>query len=92
MPLLYVLQLVALAVFAFMLGLYLVEAWRLDKRQAVLCLIPFYVFYFAFVKSERPFAFRLALVLATALLLAPVPQLDTDEAAPEGTTQTEGRP
>ncbi len=52
--------------------LYVLDARREPIGQAFLCaLLPFYVVYYAFIKSRRSLPFRLALVICVILAFVP---------------------
>ena len=54
---------IGLVGYSLALVLYVVEAWQQSLWHAVFCLIiPFYVFYFAYIRSERDVPYRLVLV------------------------------
>ncbi len=64
---------------AIVAAVFCVEAWQQAKGRAVLCvLVPFYLFYFAFIKSTRSLPFRIALVACTLLVLVPSPRPDRE--------------
>ncbi len=74
--LLYGMQPIDLLQYAFLAGaliiwfMYVREAFRLSAGQGFMTLlVPFYAFYFAFVRSPRSRPLRLALVTFTCLFL-----------------------
>ena len=67
-----IIRVIGLLGLLILFGAYVGEAWQRSRDQAVLCVVvPFYVYYFAFIKSTRAPGFRLALIISTALLLLP---------------------
>ncbi len=63
------LQIVGLLIFLVVGVMFWVEAWQMSMNQALLCLIPFYLVYFALIKSTRDALFRILLYGSLALIV-----------------------
>lgn len=54
---------IGIAGYLVALTLFVVEAWQESPTQAVLCVVlPFYLVYYAFIKSQRERPYRLVLM------------------------------